>query len=217
MFESELTTSIFLAMKANLKILISTAFCALAACSTQEVKQESQPVSVPEKTPPIIDDLSQRSGQNPPLTLIKENKTLNLVRVMDGGICKNDFQGAKGTFLIYADPADIKRIKQDKGPQVFSDFENKIQTFSTQALQEAINATNLNEDPFTLGADEAQEKLIKQLSNNFRHSVADAVRLFQKETTLTVDVVPFTPSFIFYQQGCDATHLEPENSDNKAF
>lgn len=204
-------------MKANLKILISTALSVLAACSTQEVKQESQPVSVPEKSAPITDDSSQRSGQNPPLTLIKESKTLNLVRIMDGGICKNDFQGAKGTFLIYADPADIKRIKADKGPQVFSGFENKIQTFSTQALQEAINATNLNEDPFALGADQAQEKLTKQLSNNFRNSVADDVRLFQNETTLTIDVVPYTPSFIFYQQGCDATHLEPESSDNKTF
>jgi len=62
-----------------------------------------------------------------------------------------------------------------------------------------------------LGADEAQEKLTKQLSNNFRNSVADAIKLFQKETTLTIDVVPFTPSFTFYQQGCDATRQEPEN------
>ncbi|MGZ5621427.1 MAG: hypothetical protein ACXWFG_11230 [Methylobacter sp.] len=199
-----------------MKILISMAFIALTACSTQEIKQESPPSSSPEKLPAITDDSAQKSGQNPPLTLIKENRTLNLVRIMDGGICKNDFQGAKGAFLIYADPADIERIKRDKGPQVFSDFENKIQAFSTLALQEAINATNLNEDPFALGADEAQEKLMKQLSNNFRNSVADAVKLFQKETTLTVDVVPFAPSFIFYQQGCDSTHLEPENSDNKA-
>ncbi|HEY8038090.1 MAG TPA: hypothetical protein VIF37_21155 [Methylobacter sp.] len=205
-----------MAIRANLKILIGMAFIALTACSTQEVKQESPPLSSPEKLPAITDDSAQKSGQNPPLTLIKENRSLNLVRIMDGGICKNDFQGAKGAFLIYADPADIERIKRDKGPQVFSDFENKIQAFSTQALQEAINATNLNEDPFALGADEAQEKLMKQLSSNFRNSAADAVKLFQKETTLTVDVVPFAPSFIFYQQGCDATHLEPENSNNNA-
>ncbi len=66
---------------------------------------------------------------------------------MDGGACKNDFQGAKGAFLLYADPADIDRIKREKGPRIFSDFENKIQAFSTDALQEAINATNLAEDP----------------------------------------------------------------------
>jgi len=197
-------------MKASIQILIGMAFIALTACSTQEVKHDTKAMPAPDKTPAITEDLSQ-SGPNPPLIRIKGDKTLNLVRIMDGGACKNDFQGAKGAFLVYADPADIERIKREKGPQVFSDFENKIQIFATEALQEAINATNLAEDPFALGADEAQEKLTRQLSNNFRNSVADAVKLFQKETTLTIDVVPFTPSFIFYQQGCEATHLEPEN------
>ncbi len=198
-------------MKASVQILLGMTFIALTACSTQEVKHDAQAVSTPAKTPAITENSTQSSGQNPPLTRLKGDKTLNLVRIMDGGACKNDFQGAKGTFLIYADPADIERIKREKGPQVFSDFENKIQSFATDALQEAINATNLAEDPFALGADEAQEKLTKQLSNNFRNSVADAVKLFQKETTLTIDVVPFSPSFIFYQQGCEATHQEPEN------
>lgn len=198
-------------MKASVKILISMAFIALTACSTQEVKQDTKPMPTPDKVPAIIEDSSQSSGQNPPLTWVKDDKTLNLVRIMDGGACKNDFQGAKGAFLVYADPADIERIKREKGTQIFSDFENKIQALSTEALQQAINATNLAEDPFALGADEAQEKLTKQLSNNFRNSIADAVNLFQKETTLTIDIVPFTPSFIFYQQGCEATHLEPEN------
>jgi len=197
-------------MKASVHILIGMTLMLLAACSTQEVKQDTKAMPAPDKSPATIDDSAQGSGQNPPLTQVKGNKTLNLVRIMDGGACKNDFQGAKGAFLLYADPADIERIKSEKGPQVFNDFENKIQTFSSQALQEAINATNLAEDPFALGADEAQEKLTKQLSNNFRNSVANAVNSFQKETTLTIDVVPFAPSFIFYQQGCEATHLEPE-------
>lgn len=197
-------------MKASIQILIGMAFMTLVACSTQEVKQDAKSISAPEKLPAIPDDSSQKSGQNPPLTLIKGDQTLNLVRIMDGGACKNDFQGAKGAFLIYADPADIERIKREKGPQIFSDFENKIQNFSTEALQEAVNATNLAEDPFALGADEAQEKLAKQLLNNFRNSVAGAVKLFQQETTLTIDIVPFTPSLIFYQQGCEATRLEPE-------
>jgi hypothetical protein len=196
-------------MKTNIQILIGMAFIALAGCSTQEVKHDAQAMSPPasDKAP----DASQSSGQNPPLNRTKNDKTLHLVRIMDGGACKNDFQGAKGAFLLYADPADIERIKRDKGPQVFSDFENKIQTFATQALQDAVNATNLAEDPFALGADEAQEKLSKQLSNNFRNTVADPVNLFQQETSLTIDIVPFAPSLIFYQQGCEAAHLEPEN------
>ena len=198
-------------MKASVQILISTAFIALTACSTQEVKQDTKSLSAPDKLPAITDNSSQNSASNPSPTLVKGNKTLNLVRIMDGGACKNDFQGAKGAFLVYADPADVERIKRDKGPQIFSDFEAKIQTFSTQALQEAINATNLAEDPFALGADEAQEKLTKQLSNNFRKNVAAAINIFQKDTNLAIDVVPFASSFIFYQQGCEATHPEPEN------
>ncbi len=198
-------------MKARLPILISMAFIALTACSTQEIKQEAKPLPVPDKLPAVSDESSQNSAQNPAPTLIKGDKTLNLVKIMDGGACKNDFQGAKGIFLVYAYPADIERIKHDKGPQIFNDFETQIQDFSTQALQAAINASNLAEDPFALGADEAQEKLTKQLSTNFHNSVADAINSFQKETTLTLDVVPFAPSLIFYQQGCEATHLEPEN------
>jgi hypothetical protein len=198
-------------MKASVHILFGMVFIALVACSSQEVKQEINATPVPGKSSAMIDDSAQGSGQNPPLTQVKGDKTLSLVRIMDGGACKNDFQGAKGAFLLYADPADVERIKSEKGPQIFSDFETKIQAFSTEALQEAINATNLAEDPFALGVDEAQEKLTKQLSKNFRSSVDGALNSFQKETTLTIDVVPYAPSFIFYQRGCAATQLEPEN------
>ncbi|MDI1231778.1 MAG: hypothetical protein PSU93_11575 [Methylobacter sp.] len=200
-------------MKASIQILISMAFVALAACATQEVKQDKPDTPIKDELSIITDESLQSSGQNPPMTLIKDNQTLNLVRIMDGGACKNEFQGAKGAFLVYADQADIERIKSEKGPQIFADFENKIQTLSTEAFQEAIDATNLAEDPFALGADEAQEKLAKQLFNNFRNSVADAVKVFQQETTLTIDVVPFSPSFMFYQQGCEATHLEQEQEN----
>ncbi len=202
-------------MKASIQILISIALIALTACSTQEVKQGTPFSPVADKLPAIPADSSGLSGQNPPLTRVKGDKILNLVRIMDGGACKNDYQGAKGAFLLYADPADIERIKREKGAQVFSDFENKIQSFSTEALQRAINETNLAEDPFALGTDEAREKLTQQLSNNFRSSVTNAVNAFQKETTLTLDVIPFTPSFIFYQQGCDTTHLAPEQEQEQ--
>ena len=118
-------------MKASLHILTGIAFIALTACSTQEVKQDTAAVSAPAKLQAIAEDSLQNSAQDPPLTLLKDDKTLNLVRIMDGGACKNDFQGAKGAFLVYADPADIERIKGEKGPQIFSDFEIKIQAFAT--------------------------------------------------------------------------------------
>ncbi len=198
-------------MNISLHILISAAFIALSACSTQEIKQEPSAVPVITKLPAIKDQAAQNSGQNPPMTLIKNNKTLNLVRIMDGGACKNEAQGAKGAFLVYADSVDIERIKREKGPKIFGDFENKIQDFATSALQQALNATNLNENPFALGADETQDQLTKQLVTHFLDSVAAPVKQFQQTTTLNLDIVPFTPSFVFYQHGCEATHVEPVN------
>lgn len=130
---------------------------------------------------------------------------------MDGGICKNNFQGVKGEFLVYADVKDIERIKREKTPAIFKDFEDKIQAFSTRVLQEAIEATNLEEDPFSLGEDEAQQKLTTQLVKNFRIAATPQVKAFQKETTLTIDVTPFSPSFVFYQKGCDMSNINPES------
>ncbi|MFU8788395.1 MAG: hypothetical protein ACNA7G_05155 [Methylobacter sp.] len=196
-------------MKTNRHLLFSMALLTLTACSTQEVKKDTEAAT--DTLPAIIEQAGQGSGQNPPMTRIKGDKTLGLVRVMDGGVCKNDFQGAKGVFLVYAYPDDIERIKREQGPEIFADFENEIQHLSTDALQDAINATNLAEDPFSLGADEAQEKLSRQLSDNFRNSVAKRIADFQQKTSLTIDVTPFAPSLFFYQQGCNAAHLEPEN------
>ncbi|MDO9141166.1 MAG: hypothetical protein Q7U38_12660 [Methylobacter sp.] len=198
-------------MKTSTHILFSMALLTLAACSIQEVKQDTKTAPATDTLAAITGGDMQGSGQNPPLTQIKGGKILNLVRIMDGGACKNDFQGTKGVFLVYADPDDIERIKREQGTQVFAEFESEIQHLSTDALQDAINATNLAEDPFSLGADEAQEKLGKQLSNNFRNSIAQRIKDFQQKTGLTIDVTPFAPSLFFYQQGCDATQLEPEN------
>jgi hypothetical protein len=193
-------------------------FIVLAACSNQEVKQEPKTLSVTgeasptaDKTSTLANDALQMSGQNPAMTLTKGGKKLNLVRIMDGAACKNELEGTKGAFLLYAEPKDIARIKHEKGAKIFTDFENKIQAFSTDALQHAIDATNLSADPFALGNDEAQEKLAKQLAGNFRDAVADAITKFQQETTLTIDVTAFQPSFVFFQNGCEATQVEPDN------
>ncbi|MGJ0491287.1 hypothetical protein [Methylobacter sp.] len=198
-------------MKASVKFLTGMLFIMLAACATQEVKEEEgAEMPATTETPVMPEGTVDMSGQNPPLAITRGDKSLKLVRIMDGGVCKNDFQGAKGVFLVYADADDIERIKTEKGPQIFAEFENKIQAFSIDALQEAVEATNLAEDPFVLGEDEAQQKLAKQLTINFRNAVADPADTFQKETTLTIDIVPFPPSLIFYQKGCGATQLEPE-------
>jgi hypothetical protein len=163
----------------------------------------------------MANEAESMSGLNPPMTIMKGEKKLNLVRLMDGGICKNDVQGAKGAFLLYADLNDIERIKREKGTAIFRDFETKIQDISGGVLQEAIDKTNLSEDPFALGEDEAQQKLANKLVSNFRNAASDAIDTFQKETTLTIDITAFPPSLVFYQKGCETTHVDPESTDSK--
>jgi hypothetical protein len=135
---------------------------------------------------------------------------------MDGAACKNDFEGVKGTFLVYASPDDIARIKGKKGAKVFSDFETKIQNFSEDVLQHTVNVTHLAEDPFALGKDEAQEKLAAQLSANFRRAAVTAIAAFEKATGLTIDVAAYPPSLVFYLHGCEATLTEPDTSKTPA-
>jgi hypothetical protein len=199
-------------MNASLKLLTSITFITMAACSTQELKGDSSTITATDKLTTPAYEAEKISGQNPPMTIMKDGKKLNLVRIMDGGICKNEFQGAKGAFLLYADPTDIERIKREKGAAVFKDFETKIQDISGDVLQEAVENTNLSEDPFALGEDEAQQKLANKLANNFRKAAFDAITMFQKETTLTIDIIPFPPSLVFDQKGCEPTKEEPESS-----
>ena len=200
-------------MNTSLKFLINIAFILLAACSAQEVKQDATNKPTSDNSATIANE----AGQNPPpMTIIKGGKKLSLVRIMDGEICKNEFQGAKGAFLLYADLHDIARIKRQKGAAVFSAFETKIQILSGDVLQEAIDKTNLSEDPFTLGEDEAQQKLANKLVKNFRNAASDDVATFQKETSLTIDITAFPPSLVFYQKGCEATYIDPENTDSES-
>ncbi|MDO9162299.1 MAG: hypothetical protein Q8N35_00320 [Methylococcaceae bacterium] len=190
----------------KLNILIAFSLLTVTACTSQPAK-DTQPVSAP---PAIATPAT--SEQAPPLTELKNGKTLNMVRVMDGAACKNDLQGVKGTFLVYANPDDIERIKREKGAQIFADFEIKIQNLASEALQTATDATNLAEDPFAISAQVVQQKIANQLTANFQDSIAAGLQRFQQDTTLSIDIVPFTPSLIFYQKACEATQLEPDES-----
>ncbi len=205
-------------MNASVKFLISLTFITLAACSTQEVKQAATPqnntIRTQDRSSTASTETEPVSGQSPPMTIMKGDQKLNLVKIMDGGICKNEFQGATGAFLLYADTKDIERIKREKGVAAFKNFETKIQDLSADVLQEAIDKTNLSEDPFALGEDEAQQKLATNLINNFRDAAVSAVKTFKQETTLTIDITAFPPSLIFYQKGCEANHIDPEKTES---
>jgi hypothetical protein len=205
-------------MYASLKFLTIITFITLAACSTQETKQDAttsdNSIADPiEKSQSAADSGLQISGKNPPLTIMKGKKKLTLVRIMDGGICKNETQGVKGSFLLYADPNDIKRIKQKKGTGVFRAFETKIQELTADVLHEAIEKTNLSEDPFALSEEDAQQKLVNELVKNFRIIAADPIKRFQKDTSLTIDIIAFPPSLVFYQKSC--VELQSTETDNQ--
>jgi hypothetical protein len=201
-------------MNATLKFLTHILFITLAACSTQEVKENSDTKAVQLKTNSVTskNEADNLVGQNPPMTIMKGSKKLNLVRIMDGGICKNEFQGVKGVFLLYADPHDIERIKREKGAAIFSSFQTKIQAISGDALQMAIKEMNLSENPFALGEDEAQQKLAQDLIHNLHSTSKSYIAAFQKETSLTIDITAFPPSLVFYQKGCDEATINPNTS-----
>lgn len=205
----------FMNATTSVKVLTGLLLTALAACSTQNLKQDTETATPADKSPAMARPAP--SGQNPQLNITKNGKTLNLVRIMDGAACKNDFEGVKGVFLLYADPNDIERIKREKGTKVFSEFETKIQELSEDVLQEALNLTNLAKDPFAIGDDVAQQKLAGQLATNFHNAATDAINEFEKETTLTIDVMAFPPSLIFYQQGCQPTLLEPDSPEGSGY
>jgi hypothetical protein len=192
----------------NIRVKIFTAFAIslLSACSTPPVRQQDSAAAQAEPEPQTEQEAlppGYNAYKDPPLTITKNGKPLNLVRIMDGGICKNELQGVSGTFLVYADPKDLERLKREKPKEIFRDYEIKIQNFSTGILQQAIDQTNLAVDPFSLGDDVMQEQLALQLTKNFRNAAARPLSDFFRETTLTIDITPFPPSLIFYQKGCD--------------
>jgi len=199
-------------MNAWLKTFAAIATALLSACSTHPARQQStatvEPVTKPVSPPQAPGDDNYDAANNPPLTRRKDGKILNLVRIMDGGICKNELQGVSGSFLVYADPQDIERIKREKPKEIFKDYEAKIQNFASEILEQAIEHTNLALDPFSLGDDVMQEKLSAQLTKNFHSAATHPLTDFARETTLTIDVTPFAPSLVFYQKGCDVSRFE---------
>ena len=185
----------------------------LSACTAPETKKSEADTSVVlQKIAPEDDELWKTQGEVPPLVRTKRSKTLRLVRMMDGGACKNDLEGVKGIFLLYADPDDIKRIETEQGEKVFAEFEEKIEFFSSFALQQAVNSTRFTFDPFALGVKDAQFKVAKQLLAQFDRAIGPSVEKFEQESTLSIDVVPFFRSLIFYSEGCDATHIHQEEN-----
>ena len=192
-------------MKKTLLITLITVLPILISCSTESVKsdQDEHP-EVSENT----DEQTTVKASLPPSFLYKDKygKRLKLVRIMEGGACKNEEQGAVGMFMLYAFPDDVERIKQTKGESVFSDYEQIIEEFSMLALEQAVNRLDFSDDPFALDQEDAQRRLAEKLSDLFSESIADAIVEFEDNSRLTIDVVPLPDSLYFYQNGCEMPH-----------
>lgn len=193
------------------RLFVIVASLALVSCATQDAKREQNARPDTSKRPSYPEAGSLSGGARvPPPSRQKGSKTLKLVRVMEGGACKDDDQGAKGVFLVYSDPEDIERIKDEKGKQIFADFERKIQGFSLVAFDRVVKASEIAVDPFALDIDDAQSKVATKLIKKFAETIQIDIEKFEQATTLTIDVVPFAPSFEFYVNDCEATHTHSD-------
>lgn len=179
----------------------------LSACSTQPVVQSQEP---PAETDDyrVADEEIESSIALPAPDLFREKngKTLKLVKIMEGGACKNDEEGVVGMFMLYADPDDIERIKQNQGKRVFSDFEQAIEELAMLALQQAVDDLDFSVDPFAIDDEDIQRRQAEKLMPLFDHSVNGALIEFENETTLTIDLKPMQDSLYFYLDGCELPH-----------
>lgn len=185
------------------------AILTLTACSNTPTAPSSAAVAVtPDET--TINKIP-KAETGPPMTLQKAGKTMKLVRIMEGGACKNAQQGAKGVFLLYADAEDIQRIKARQGAKVFAEFEKSITDFSVAALKTAVNKMNYTavNTPPSPGA--IEQNLIRQFDPLFEEAIAPSIAEFQKKSTLTIAVQPFASELVFYNKGCEATKEVEEN------
>ncbi len=187
--------------KTSLLLTLSILLPLLSACATPSIQPKlntsspviKQAVAIPaisHKNPPLITDL----------TKVKAGKSLKLVRLMEGGACKNPQQGAAGLFRLYASPADISRIIQQQGSGVFADFALQIQHFSIRALQQSIRQLDFH------AADTAQQPLKQELTQLFSELIAEDISLFTTHTTLTIDVSPQQDAWRIYLEACETAH-----------
>ena len=187
-------------MNLQTKLLISILLPALSACSTQITQVERNTSPAPIDSEITIEAIDQKTpisvGKT---TLIKSGKVLSLVRIMEGGACKNKQQGAMGLFGLYANKEDITRIKKTQGSGIFSDFEQQIQSFSMLAVNSAIQQLD-----FQNNADQSQLSI--KLTRLFAKLIADKIAEFEINTTLSIDVAPIKDSLVFSLDKCDLPH-----------
>jgi hypothetical protein len=194
-------------MKKPRNQITSILFLLLSACSTQS----TQPITSTNATTiapaaTVSTVTMDKMLPAPDLFLEKAGKTLKLVRIMEGGVCKNELQGVIGMFNLYVNPDDIVRIKKSQGSGVFSDFESQITEFSMLTLQQAVNQLDFQSDFYPSNKQDTQQQLANELTNSFIALIFDDIEKFETETTLSINVKPISNSIIIFLDGCKTPH-----------
>lgn len=180
-------------------LIFSILLATLSACSTQsKLDHNSSPAPIDsEITVKPIDQKTPFSADE--TTLIKLGKVLTLVKIMEGGACKNMQQGAIGLFRLYANKEDIARIKETQGAEIFSDFERQIQNFSMLAIQGAIQQLDFQ-------SNSSNQQLSTKLIHLFSSLIANDTYKFETETKLLIDISLVKESLVFYLADCKMPH-----------
>ena len=194
-------------MRTIQKMLIVAILVWLTACANKQdtvINKPEDVISINTTEPSSA--IFYSDSAIPPPILEFGSKQLKLTRIMEGGACKNEREGTKGIFLIYSDPADIKRIKAEQGTEIFAEFEKEIQDLSLLALNQAVQSTEIRVDPFALDQSDAQSKVFMRLAKAFRLAITKDITDFQQKTSLAIEIIPYKRTFEFYINNCEATH-----------
>ncbi len=191
-------------MKNLSNLIAGILFSLLSACSTQPITPtNTTAINTAASVTAVTMD---KTLPAPDLYMEKAGKKLKLVRIMEGGVCKNELQGAIGMFNLYASPEDIERIKKNHGSSIFSDFESRITEFSMLTLQQAADQLNFQSESYPSSKQDTQQQLASELTNSFMALILDHIAKFETETTLTINVKPTSNSIIIFLDGCNTPH-----------
>lgn len=195
-------------MNPSMFAILAIVSISLVACTSESVRSKADEES--EDFTFYPSEPMEASDDVPSPTHVKDGVMLRLVRVMEGGACKNEREGVEGLFLLYADPGDVERIKVTEGTRIFGDFEREVETISAMALQETIKSIYLGGDSLFPESPTSLQNMLNEFELQFADTIESAIDAFQQKTTLTIDILPFMPSLYFYNEGCELGHEETE-------
>ncbi|MGR9105486.1 MAG: hypothetical protein ACU843_01005 [Gammaproteobacteria bacterium] len=194
-----------------IRVILITIALSFSACATRKPEMPGAAHPPEEETESAVTSSSR--VKPPPQTTFKNERELKLVRVMEGGACNTENQGARGLFLVYAEPDDIERIKKEKGTSVFERFEHEIEDLSLQAWQESVNSVSISDNPFALDVEDALDQVVRRLIEKFKEFARSLIGQFESDSGMTIDVIPFSPSMSFILENCDENLHETPTSE----